>query len=117
MKPTQEPGSFYCGQVAVALVAGITLDEAVHVVGHKHSTKTREIVRAMRALGYTCPDTLQRIERPPLAIAKLVDTRRPRSSWHWVVCFGPYTIDGLPGDPLTMPDVRITSYLPLRRSE
>lgn len=110
----QPGGSRLCGQVAVAIIAGITLEEAVEVVGHRKSTHTRELVAAFRSLGFQCADRLQRIPRPPLAVAKLTPPSKS-SGWHWVVVDGRRTLDGFPGDPTRTPGWRITSYLPLER--
>jgi hypothetical protein len=112
----QPPRSHLCGQVAVAMIAGVELDEAIAAVGHRRSTTTRDVVRGLRHFGLICPDRLQRIERPPFAVGKL---SRPKqsSSWHWVVCDGADTWDGIDAFEVLdrCNDWRLTSYLPVTK--
>jgi hypothetical protein len=101
----QPEGSSLCGQACVAMVAGVTLDESVSAVGHKHGTYTREIVKALRALGVPCPDRLRRVSRvrpvlPQRAIVAVVkwatrpDGKRKQRRAHWMVAW-----DGVIYDP------------------
>ena len=46
----QPVGSNMCGQACIAMIAGISIEEAVKAVGHRHSTKTREIVRERKEM-------------------------------------------------------------------
>lgn len=57
----QIDGSGTCGQCCVATLAGITLPEAIAVFGHgvRGGTLTREVVRALRQLGFVCESRLQ----------------------------------------------------------
>ena len=103
-----------CGQVAVAVVTGKPLDEVIRVVGKKGCTKTKDIVKGLRTLGFHCAGKCQRMkESPPLAIAQVHSPKR--SGWHWVVIDGDKIWDGHFGTSngkVVWPECwRITSYL------
>ncbi len=116
----QKAGTRYCGQVAVAVIAGITLEEAIKVVGKKGCTKTSDLVKALRKLGYKCPDRCQRLKKsPPLAIGHLKNPERA-SGWHWVVIDGKKIYDGINGTPdgtgvRWKPGWKLTSFLPISK--
>lgn len=82
----QDRGSNMCGQACIASIAEISLRDACKAVGHEHSTNTRELVKALRILGFSCADKLKRIKhwRPPWrAIVKM---RWPgRAMGHWLL--------------------------------
>lgn len=126
----QPAGTRLCGQVAFAVLTGLTLDQAIRQFGHRHGTKTKEMVRHLRAFGYDCPDRLRACRRPELALAKLSReilyqdaygyVKRLERNWHWVVVDGDKIWDGETGDETGQPwgwhpTQRITSYLPLTR--
>jgi hypothetical protein len=109
-----------CGQIAVAVITGESLEKVSYVIGHDHGTKTKELAKALRFFGYDCPDRLQRLkERPKLAIAKL--STYGKSSWHWVVIDGDKIYDGVNGTESGTVNwtwsncKRITSYLPIKK--
>jgi hypothetical protein len=126
----QPNGSRVCGQVAVAVLASISLDESCEVVGHRHGTSTRALVRALRRLGFDCADDCRSRTRPELGLAQVHDThgvlhlrngeyiRRRRPGWHWVVVDGGRILDGSFGradGTVTWPEGwRMTSYLEVR---
>lgn len=47
----QGKGTRLCGQACVAMIAGITLDEAVKLFGTKGGTRTKHVVDAFNKLG------------------------------------------------------------------
>lgn len=88
----QSKGTRVCGQIAVAVIAGISLAEAIAVFGSGWGTNTRAVVAALRKLGYDCPDRLRRMQPPQLGIGKL--TLPNTRNWHWVVIDDGWIIDG-----------------------
>lgn len=104
--------------IAVAVIAEVSVGLAAEKIGKDGATTTKQLVKGLRALGYECPDRLQRIPRPPLAIAKLVDPKR-KSGWHWVVVDGDKVYDGINGTPEGTVDwptgTKMTSFLPVKR--
>lgn len=116
----QEPKSKNCGQIAVAVIAGITIEEATKLVGKKGGTNTKMISAALRKLGYLCPIRCSKMKRPQLGIGQMKHPKR-KSGWHWVVVDGDKIFDGINGNPdgtINWPeDWVITSYLPVRKEE
>lgn len=107
-----------CGQVAVAVLAGITLEESKKLIKKRGGTQTKHLVAALRKLGFTCPDKCKKMSRPPLGLGQM-RTSEKKSGWHWVVVDGDRIYDGSSGNPdgtVNWPvDWRITSYLPVTR--
>lgn len=107
-----------CGQVAIAALSGCSVDDAISAVGHSRSTKTRELIPALRALGLSpLAERCRLMPRPDFGIAQV---HAPgRSGWHWVAVDGDKTYDGVWGDASGVPRwpecFRITSYLPVER--
>lgn len=114
----QKPNKKNCGVIAVAVIAGVPVDVAAKHIGKNGATTTKQLAEGLRKLGYQCPDRLQRIPRPQLAIAKMVDPNR-KSGWHWVVVDGPRIFDGINGTPegkvKWKPGWKMTSYLPITK--
>jgi hypothetical protein len=92
------------------MVAGIGLDAACKAVGHSHSTKTREIVQALRNLGLKCGCRLLRVGKrrsvPRFGIVRKSFGRGVMG--HWVVVW-----DGVVIDPDRYSDGggKITSFI------
>ena len=92
----QPAGSRICGQACLAMLAGIALEEAVRVVGHRRGTKTREILAALDKLGVPHAPRLrpirggQVIKVPSLLVVRF---GQRRGSWHWVVLNGVDMLD------------------------
>jgi hypothetical protein len=128
----QPDGSSLCGQIAVAVVTGLPLDEVIErgFAGHRGKTNTRRVKQALRRFGVECGDKLERTRRTDVAIARL--SYAPRPSWsrkrreyverrpstgHWVVVDEGRVWDGIFGDSrgdAEWPDgAKLTSYLPL----
>ncbi len=80
----QPSGSKLCGQVCLALILGISLDESIKLVGHRHGTSTKELTKH-----FDHGDTrrwLSKDEVPDYALC----ISRPGSikrngNWHWVL--------------------------------
>lgn len=110
-----------CGQIAVAIIANITLENAIKLIGRKrNSTRTKDLTYALRSLGYKCPDRCKKMPvHPKLAIGHL-DIPKRKSGWHWVVIDGDKIFDGIYGTPdgkvKWEKGWRITSYLPIEES-
>lgn len=106
----QPEGSNLCGQTCVAMVANVSIEEAIEAVGKHGLTNTRHLINGLRRLGIDCDKKLLPVRRatfPPLCIAKV----RFKDSWkfHWIVLH-----HGVRYDPqgFHLPsDARITSYL------
>jgi len=111
----QPDGKKQCGQIAVAVVAGITLNESILLVGKKGCTRTKDLVTALRKVGYQCPNKCRKMPRPHLAIAQLHHPNR--KGWHWVVVDGDKIFDGTNGNDrgqvVWKNSWRMTSYLPI----
>lgn len=114
----QPDGSELCGQVCVAMAAGVSLPKAIEAVGHDRGTTTREIVRALRTFGVPCADRLRRLSRvrPALPKRAIVAIYRPSEEHrseraHWMLHWDGEMFD--PGDswPDRYHNWRITSYL------
>src|SRR5574337_1067996 len=87
-----------CGQTAVAVIVGCSLDEAIRAVGHKHGTTTRDLVRALRLFGVSCEDRCRPMPgrvAPNLGLAQVHTPER--SGWHWVVVHAGRIYDGIWG--------------------
>ena len=80
-----------CGQTCVAMIAGISIEESEKVFGHSCSTRTREVVKALRKLGFE-PQTDNLVRSKwgntpdALAILKMTFNEKQRSG-HWVVSY------------------------------
>lgn len=119
----QPYGKNQCGQVAVAVIAGIPLDESIKLIGKKGCTATKDLVKALRSLGFQCPDRCKQMPRPPLGIAQLHYPSRKRNrtwsaNWHWVVVDGDKIFDGSShgnpdGTTKWLRNWKMTSYLPI----
>lgn len=60
---TQPPGSSLCGQACVAMIAGISLEESIKIFGHSHSSKTKQIIKALKSLGIYPSERLKRFSQ------------------------------------------------------
>lgn len=110
---TQPPGTYLCGQTCLAMLAGISIERAITIIGHGHSTRTRELVTAFRALGFICPDRLRRFGRTviaelDLAVVKVCYSGCSRT--HWIAVSAGEIYDPVNNSLLYG---RTTSYLPL----
>ncbi len=112
-----------CGQACVAMILGVSFDEACALVGHPHRTRTKELRAVLTAHGYDSPLRMRRLRSgedwPDLALARIRDGTRI----HWVVlafgamfdpAYGWSKSNPVRSWPDQGPD-RITSVLPLTR--
>lgn len=90
----QNPDTRNCGQIAVAMLTNRTVEEIQTIVGHSHGTKTRELISALRGLGYGTADRCHRYIRQftPFGLAQVHSNQRP--GWHWVAVGAGYVWDG-----------------------
>lgn len=116
----QPPGSKLCGHACVAMVAGVNLERAIEVITHEKSTKTKEIIWALRVLGVR----VHKLKRgnPPkgsVSIAKAWESHRKKwQGWHWVVIDkNGNMLDPTWGAFLEVGDMyKITSYLEIHET-
>lgn len=90
-----------CGQIAIAVIASISVDEAIEVVGKKGCTTTKDLATGLRKLGYKCGNRCKPFKKlpfPKLAIAQLKSPTR-KSGWHWIVINNGHIYDGIHGTP------------------
>lgn len=110
----QPTGSNLCGQMCVAMVAGVSLLDAIRVVGHEHATRTKEIVAALRKFGFDCDNRLKRITSksslPERCILNVV-WRKDNGGYHrhWIVSWDGDFFNPDPGD-----GYRMTSFLEIK---
>lgn len=115
----QPEGSYLCGQTCVAMIAGVTLEKSIAIFGKRSGTSTKDVVRALRALGVDCGDGLilaRTHKRPPLCMAVL----HFDGIWqtHWTIWNGDHFVDPSIGLVAEYGEgVRVTSYLPIFRTE
>jgi hypothetical protein len=98
------------------MVTGVSLQYVVNLIGHKRSTRTKEIVAVFRQLGFKCPDRLVVLRSKPvadlhLAVVKITFPHCRGSTWHWVAVHQGRMFDPSPANAAEYG--RPTSYLPL----
>jgi hypothetical protein len=117
----QPSKSKLCGQIAVAVIAEITVEESIKVVGKKGCTTTKQLAAAFRKLGYQCPNRCRpfKLPLPELAVAQMRHPAR-KSGWHWVAIANGKIYDGIFGDKdgnVRWPaGGKMTSFFPLTKS-
>lgn len=116
--------STICGQCCVAMLTGATLRRVINLVGHEHGTRTKELVRVIRRLGYDCDDRLRaprdlakELADKPRALVKL--TFDTRSTWHWLAwadgkVYDPSLVEAWSLEAYLQITSRPTSYLEIR---
>lgn len=109
-----------CGQIAVAVIAECSVEEAIVAIRKISYTKTVDLARGLRRLGYSCPDKLKVMKHPPkLGIGKLSYPRK--RNWHWVVFDGRKIFDGINGNENGTVNWqegwKVTSYLPIKKDK
>jgi len=72
----QPKGSKLCGQHAIAMATGITIEESIKLFGHKNSSYYRDYVRVLTELGYSfngkkSVDNRKKYTLPKLALVRL----------------------------------------------
>ena len=114
----QTPGTRVCGQACLAMLFGLSLRDTIDLVGHRHGTKTKELLRHMRAWGLRPENKLRRKKAgPPCQGIFLLSVRKPPTNWrHWAVMENGVVYDptyGVGPYPLQFWEegVRVTSFL------
>lgn len=84
-----QTGDNTCGQACIAMLSKITEIEACKIIGHCKSTKTKEIVKALKTLKIKCASRLRVLSKkkslPKLAILKVIHKDNKTRKWHWVI--------------------------------
>jgi hypothetical protein len=88
----KQEGKPNCGQLAVAMLTERPLAEITQLVAHEHGTKTRELIAALRALGYRCGD---RCQRKPVDFGLAQVHQGKKHFWHWIAIGDGCVWDGL----------------------
>jgi hypothetical protein len=87
----QPEESNLCGQTCVAMIAGVSVEEAVRIFGTKGKTRTKQVADALRSLGLECSDKLTRVPQqddyklPQTCIVKLKIDWHPKQHTHWTL--------------------------------
>ena len=117
----KQPDKPLCGQIAVAVIGKCSIKKAIKLIGKDGYTKTKDLARGLKKLGFKCPTRLKVLKnKPELAIGKLSypDTKY---NWHWVVVYKNKIFDGINGNRWGKvkweKNWRITSYLPIEVSK
>ena len=126
---TQPNKSYYCGQCCVAMVAGVSLEDAIEVVGNKKGTNTKQLHKALTHYGINCgsKNRLKPIRGnlsllPHTAILKIKLAWKKRN-WHWVLKCGDKVYDPSAKIPISIKryakfkDHIISSYLMVNYQE
>jgi hypothetical protein len=121
-----------CGQIAVASLTDNPVDKVEAIVGHRHGTRTHELIKALAALGWQAAGQrcrpLHRMELPDYALLQVRFMRNnlPQRGWHWVALAHRQVYDGCMESPMLFGiyrrtiadypycDGRIAAYLPLQ---
>jgi hypothetical protein len=122
MKHLKQPrGSSLCGQACVAMVAECSLVDAVAAVKRVGGTRTKDLVRGLKAYGFSVHGRLipwRGEPLPKLAIVKVKFPRRAR--FHWVLVRKDFVFDPLRRGPTVFHPAlwrerkgRVTAYLPI----
>jgi hypothetical protein len=82
LRHIQQPeGSSLCGHSCIAMALGLTLDQAVELIGHKRGVRNHEVIRALgsRAL------TRKSVSPNRLTDPCLIRIKGPTARWHLVL--------------------------------
>lgn len=119
MKLVRQGRERVCGQASVAMLAGLTLDEACAMVGHRHCTRTRELVAVLHKLGFStshpfrCHVYRRGTQLPGLALVQARNSTK--TGWHWMVHCEGMLYDPAGGVyPVENCGGRLRAYLSLR---
>lgn len=108
-----QPTSLTCGQACIAMLANISIEEAINKMGTDGSTEPIDIINGLRACGVKCGDSFVKITEenpnyPPICVLLVWFP----SYGHWVVHYHGKFYDpefGLLDE--CVPHGRIGSYL------
>lgn len=82
----QPKGSRVCGQIAVAHILGISLEQSLDLFGHCNCTSPKDVARVLRAQRYRCPTRLKPVYgtfRMRTGLAKLAPPRAGAGGTGW----------------------------------
>ena len=107
----QPAGSNLCGQTCVAMLAGTSIEAVCHMLGKHGSTRTRDIVRALRHYGYRAESRAKRLALGalPLGDGILNYHWSERRMGHWLLYINGHIYDPYFGPPSSTG--RATSYI------
>ena len=94
----QPPNSSICGQVCIAMICNISIDEACVIVGHRRATTGKELHRALLKKGVFTSDTMERYSKYRGASSRCIARFRApaiRAS-HWVLIWDNRIYDPYP---------------------
>lgn len=94
-----------CGQIAVACLAECPVAAVEAIIGHDHSTYTRDLIKAIRTLSLRCPDRRQSRKTFPTssdAGIMLILPNGKKSGGHWVAVGGGFAWDGTTSEPMAL---------------
>lgn len=83
----QVPRTECCGQACIAMILGVTLRDAVMLVGHADGTSTQELAEVLQWFDVSCGDRLSRAFKRgfPADCLVRVSTHRFSRASHWIV--------------------------------
>lgn len=88
----QPEKSSLCGQCCLGTILNISLDEAINLIGHKHGTRTKELIKHFKTDG-------NRLKRMFLADYSLCKVHyNTTKETHWVIYKDGNIYDPLVGD-------------------
>jgi hypothetical protein len=96
------------------MLTGASLSKVINLLGHRHGTKTKELVKVIRRLGYDCPDRLHHVKGVRYALASVERALvkiswEHTSSWHWVAWADDLIFD--PGSENPLGNFSLYEYL------
>lgn len=123
MRHLVQPSSKTCGQTCVAMAAGIEIDDAIKLFGHRHGTHTKSVIRVLKKLGFDVSSRLQRVTPyqpiPQRSICKMRFRRRDgkgwKNGWHWVLLWDGVLYDPLGPDYIHPAGSQLSSFIDLRQ--
>lgn len=101
-----------CGQCCLATILGISLEEAIKLVGHNSSTKSKELTKHFKA----GKNKRGLPEKNGLCILRFDNSK----NWHWILKLDDNIYDSLKGKLVNVekyfnnnPRYRVTSHFPI----
>lgn len=115
MKLVKQPkDSNLCGQACVAMLCGLTLEQAILLVGTRGKTHTKPLKKALRAFGVHCGDRRVR-GMPNKDETALLFWKGGGTKGHWMVWHKGKYYDPVAGVfrrvPRWLSESRVTSHL------
>lgn len=105
----QKRGEQNCGQCCIATILDVPLEEAIWLIGHNKSTKSKELTKHLKCSG----NKRGLPKENGLCILRFNKSR----NWHWIVKYGDYIYDPLRGKLIPInkyfdknPNYRVTSH-------